>query len=96
MGSKRNVEPERIVEKEHLIQDGMDISGHWNRMFEQRVIWDYTPELVDKVTDLDGGESLGWCYQCAQCTPVCPVDAVGNLAGGDATKAGGPFFYLES
>ena len=78
MGSKRNVEPERIVEKEHLIQDGMDISGHWNRMFEQRVIWDYTPELVDKVTDLDGGESLGWCYQCAQCTPVCPVDAVGD------------------
>ena len=59
MGSKRNVEPERIHEKEKVIQEGMDISGHWNRMFEQRVIWDYTPELVDKDTDLDGGESLG-------------------------------------
>lgn len=78
MGSKRNVEPERIHEKEKVIQEGMDISGHWNRMFEQRVIWDYTPELVDKVTDLDGGESFGWCYQCAQCVPVCPVNTVGD------------------
>ncbi|MCA8956969.1 MAG: (Fe-S)-binding protein [Planctomycetes bacterium] len=47
-------------------------------MFEQRVIRDYTPELLDKVTALSGGESLGWCYQCAQCVPVCPVDAVGS------------------
>ena len=78
MGSKRNVEPERIHEKEKVIQEGMDISGHWNRMFEQRVIWDYSPELVDKVTDLDGGESFGWCYQCAQCIPVCPVNTVGD------------------
>ncbi len=73
-----NVDPERIVEKEHVIQEGMDISGHWNRMFEQRVIWDYTPELLEKVTDVEGGESLGWCYQCAQCVPVCPVDIVGD------------------
>jgi Fe-S oxidoreductase len=78
MSSKRNVEPSRIHEKEHVIQDGMDISGHWNRMFEQRVIWDYTPELVDKVTALPGGESLDWCYQCGQCIPVCPVNTVGD------------------
>jgi Fe-S oxidoreductase len=47
-------------------------------MFEQRVIWDYTPELIDKVTAVEGGESFGWCYQCAQCVPVCPVDIVGD------------------
>ncbi len=78
MPTKQNVEPERIFEKEHVIQDGMDISGHWNRMFKQRVIWDYTPELVDKVTEVDGGESFGHCYQCAQCVPVCPVHTVGD------------------
>ncbi len=78
MGSNPNVDPDRIMEKEHVIQDGMDISGHWNRMFEQRVIWDYTPELIDKVTEVEGGESFGWCYQCAQCIPVCPVDIVGD------------------
>ena len=73
-----NVEPERIHEKEHVIQEGMDISGHWNRMFEQRVIWDYTPELIEKVTEVPGGESFGWCYQCAMCVPVCPVHIVGD------------------
>ena len=78
MASKSNVEPSRIVEKENVIQDGMDISGHWNRMFEQRVIWDYTPELVDKVAEVPGGESINYCYQCAQCVPVCPVNTVGD------------------
>lgn len=78
MGSNRTVDTDRIREKDHWIQDGMDISGHWNRMFEQRVIWDYSTEMMDKVTDLPGGESFGWCYQCAQCIPVCPVDIVGS------------------
>ncbi len=73
-----NVEPERIVEKEHVVQDGMDISGHWNRMFEQRTIFDYTPELLEKVRAVDGGDSFGYCYQCAQCVPVCPVHLVGD------------------
>ncbi len=78
MGSLLTVDKERILEKEHVVQEGLDISGHWNRMFEQRVVWDYTPELIEKVTALEGGESLGWCYQCAQCVPVCPVDIVGD------------------
>ncbi|MBI2821609.1 MAG: 4Fe-4S dicluster domain-containing protein, partial [Acidobacteria bacterium] len=78
MSSIRTVDKDRIKEKEHVVLDGMDISGHWNRMFEQRVIWDYNTDLLDKVTDLAGGESFGWCYQCGQCVPVCPVDIVGS------------------
>lgn len=78
MSSKRNVEPERVREIPHVVQEGMDISGHWNRMFEQRVIWDYTPELVEKVAALPGGASIEYCYQCAQCIPACPVNAVGD------------------
>lgn len=80
MASNLTVDPDRILEKEKVIQDGMDISGHWNRMFEQRVIWDYTPELIDKVTSVPGAESFGWCYQCARCVPVCPVHTVGDYA----------------
>ena len=80
MASQSNVDPKRIIEKEHVIQDGMDISGHWNRMFEQRVIWDYTPELIEKVTSVEGGESFAGCYQCAACVPVCPVHVVGDYA----------------
>ena len=56
------VQPDKIVEEKHLVVEGMDISGHWNRMFEQRVIWDYDVEQLEKVASLPGGESLMWCY----------------------------------
>ncbi|HHB90562.1 MAG TPA: (Fe-S)-binding protein [Anaerolineae bacterium] len=69
---------EGILEKEVAIVDGIDISGPWNRMFEQRVIWEYTPELIEKIASLPGAESFAWCYQCAKCVPVCPVDQVGD------------------
>src|ERR1044072_7656473 len=74
-----SVEPERIHEKDRLVLDGLDMSGHWNRMFEQRVVWNYDePDVMGKITALDGGESLGWCYQCGKCVGVCPVDIVGD------------------
>jgi dimethylglycine catabolism B len=76
--SNPKVEPERVREIEQVVLEGMDISGHWNRMFEQRVIFDYDVTQLDRVTELDGGESMGWCYQCAQCIAVCPVDHVGS------------------
>ena len=74
------VEPEKITEEKHLVVEGMDISGHWNRMFEQRVIWDYDIDNLEKVTSLPDAESLGWCYGCAKCTAVCPIDIVGDYS----------------
>lgn len=73
-------EPEapRIAEEEHLTFEGVDISGSWNRMFEQRVIWDYDVSALDRVMEIPGAESLGYCFQCGGCTPVCPVDHVGD------------------
>lgn len=71
---------DQVKEHKELIVDGMDISGHWNRMFGQRAIFDFTPELIDKVAALDGGESLEWCYGCAKCTAVCPIDIVGDYS----------------
>ncbi|HSG43518.1 MAG TPA: (Fe-S)-binding protein [Anaerolineales bacterium] len=68
----------KYVEKEHAVVDGVDVSGHWNRMFEQRVITEYTPELIEKVASIPGAESFADCYQCAKCVAVCPVDVVGN------------------
>jgi Fe-S oxidoreductase len=78
--SEQKVIQEEVKEIEHLIVDGMDVSGHWNRMFGQRVIWDYDLENLAKVTDLPGGESLGWCYGCGKCTAVCPIDIVGDYS----------------
>jgi Fe-S oxidoreductase len=72
------VDPARVLEHETYELEGVDISGHWNRMFEQRVIFDYDVEQLDRVTALEGGASMGWCYQCSQCIGVCPVDHVGD------------------
>lgn len=72
------VDKSQIIEKEKAIVDGIELTAEWNRMFEQRVIFDYDTDALDKVTDLEGAESMGWCYQCGQCVPVCPVDNVGE------------------
>ncbi len=67
-----------VVEKEQAVVEGVELPGHWNRMFGSRVIDDYDTSTLEAVTALPGGESLGWCYQCAKCVGVCPVDIVGD------------------
>ena len=72
------VDKNQIIEKEKAVVDGIELSADWNRMFEQRVVFDYDTSTLDKVTEIEGAESMGWCYQCGQCIPVCPVDNVGE------------------
>ena len=67
-----------VWEKDQVSVEGVELPGHWNRMFEPRVITDYDTTPLDAITSLPGGESLGWCYQCAKCIAVCPVDIVGD------------------
>lgn len=55
-----------------------DVSGSWNRMFESRVLSDYSYQGLGKIASVPGGESLEWCYGCGKCVPVCPVDLVGE------------------
>jgi Fe-S oxidoreductase len=71
-------EEPRAIEKEVVELEGIELRGHWNRIFEQRVIWDYDTSSLDMITSLPGGESLGRCYQCGKCVGVCPVDIVGD------------------
>ncbi|HEY5691501.1 MAG TPA: heterodisulfide reductase-related iron-sulfur binding cluster [Cyclobacteriaceae bacterium] len=72
------VDKKQIIEKESVEVDGVTLTGEWNRMFEQRVLFDYDTSALDKVTDIANAESMGWCYQCGQCVPVCPVNNVGH------------------
>lgn len=72
------VKVDGVLELEHAVIDGIDVSGSWNRMFTQRSITDYPTEAMDFVTGLAGGESMRDCYQCGKCVPVCPVNHVGD------------------
>ncbi len=55
-----------------------ELPGMWNRMFESRVLHDYSSQGFAALAALPGGESLEWCYGCGKCVPVCPVDLVGE------------------
>ncbi len=72
---------ESFVEDEQVVLEGIDISGHWNRMYEAREITDYDLTHLDKLVDIPGAESMAFCYQCAQCVPACPVDTAGGDYG---------------
>lgn len=66
------------VQKEQVVLEGIDISGHWNKMYEPREITGYDVSGLEKLTAIAGAESMGWCYQCAKCVGVCPIDNVGD------------------
>ncbi len=78
MNRKRRLPQVGVRERKQAVVDGIDISGHWNRMYEPREITAYDTSGLDRVTAIPGAESMGWCYQCAKCVGVCPVDNVGD------------------
>ena len=77
-------QPPVAVEKEEAVVTSTisgrewELPGMWNRMFEPRVLRDYGSKGFAEVIKHPGAESLEWCYGCAKCVPVCPVDVVGE------------------
>lgn len=70
----------KAIERQGAVVDGVDLSGHWSRMFEPRVITDYDLSVLDRIRELGGGESFAYCYQCAKCTSVCPMGTVADFS----------------
>ncbi len=66
------------IELEVAVVNGVELNGHWNRIFEPRVISEYDLSVLDEVTAIPGAESLAFCYQCGKCTSVCPVEEAGG------------------
>jgi len=78
---RERVKRQNYVELGQAIVEGIDVSGHWNRMYEPREITSYDLSGLERLTAIAGAESMGWCYQCAKCVPACPVDAAGGEYG---------------
>ncbi len=72
------VDPKQIRAKDKVVVDGIELTSEWNRMFDQRPVFDYGIDVLEKIAEIPGAESIAWCYQCAQCVPVCPVNEVGD------------------
>lgn len=67
------VDEDRIVEAEKFVFEGVDISGRWNTIVLPRTIVDFDPTLVEEVKRLPGGAHIDSCWQCGNCTAICPT-----------------------
>jgi heterodisulfide reductase subunit C2 len=70
------IRPENLVTHEHLVIDGVDVSGHWSTFIESRVVTDYNEALEEEIAALPGGEHIHRCWQCGSCTNSCTVNAI--------------------
>ena len=73
---KSLIRPENLRENEHLVIDGMDVSGHWSTFIKTRALTDYYESMQDEIAALPGGEYIHRCWQCGSCTNSCTVNAI--------------------
>ena len=73
---KSLIRPENLKEQEHLVIEGMDVSGHWSTFIEGRSLTDYNENMQEEIAQLPGGENIHRCWQCGSCTNACTVNAV--------------------
>ena len=73
---KHLIRPENLTTHEHLVIDGVDVSGHWSTFIETRVVKDYNENMQEEIAALPGGEYIHRCWQCGSCTNSCTVNAV--------------------
>jgi len=73
---KSLIRPENLVEHEHLVIDGVDVSGHWSTFITSRAVTDYNEAMEDEIAALPGGENIHRCWQCGSCTNACTVHAL--------------------
>jgi len=72
---KSLIEPDRLLEYDHLVVEGVDVSGHWNTMITPRTLRDYDEHFEKKIQAYGGGENVHRCWQCGSCTNSCTMYA---------------------
>ena len=68
---KNLIEKGDLIEKEHAVVDGVDVSGKWNTFIRERLLNDYNEDFVREVKSLPGGRTVTSCWQCGTCTSGC-------------------------
>ncbi|MDG6933947.1 MAG: 4Fe-4S dicluster domain-containing protein [Nitrososphaerota archaeon] len=70
---RRYVDDSRIIEPKKLELGGIDMSGRWGTLVLPRTLEDFDTEIYRDVEKLPRGGNIGKCWQCGNCTAVCPV-----------------------
>jgi heterodisulfide reductase subunit C len=73
---KSLIEPERILQHDTLVLDGVDVSGHWNTMIQPRIVTDYDDNFWRLIAADPQGANVHRCWQCGSCTNSCTVYAL--------------------
>jgi heterodisulfide reductase subunit C len=70
---RQYIADDRITEPEALEVGGIDISGRWGVLIEPRTIPAFDHTLFQEVQREPTGAFMHRCFQCGNCTSVCPV-----------------------
>jgi heterodisulfide reductase subunit C len=72
---KSLIDADRLMTKDHLVIEGVDVSGHWNTMIKPRTLTDYDEHFEKTIQSYGGGENVHRCWQCGSCTNSCTMYA---------------------
>jgi len=75
LAERKYIDDSRINEPVKLDADGLDISGRWGVLIEPRTITSFDHSLFRRVKKEPGGAFAHRCFQCGNCTAVCPIAA---------------------
>lgn len=70
---RQYVDDERITEPAQLEVGGIDMSGRWGVLIEPRTIPAFDHTLFREVQREPTGKHVHRCFQCGNCTAVCPA-----------------------
>lgn len=73
IAEREYVDSRRIHEPETLEAGGVDMSGRWGLLIDERTVTRFDHTLRDEVQALAAGRHMNRCFQCGNCTAVCPV-----------------------
>lgn len=70
---RQYVDDDRINEPQQLESGGMDMSGRWGILIEERTIREFDHSLMHEVQKEPTGQHINRCFQCGNCSAVCPA-----------------------